>query len=167
MNKDVLEFWSSSPEELFTKLNSGNNGISEDEAKKRLEEYGSNSLGKKDELNSFMLFISQFKSPIIIILILAAVISVFVGDAANAGIIFVIILISGALSFWQERGANNAVSKLLEIVQIKCEVLRDGRSYEIPSKEVVPGDIVVLNAGDIIPGDCYFIEGKEIGRAHV
>src|SRR6266542_6066526 len=65
-----------------------------------------------------------------------------------------IVLVSGLLGFWQEHSATNAVAKLLAIVQIKASVLRDGGPQEIPVEEIVPGDIVILNAGDIVPGDC-------------
>ena len=77
-------------------------------------------------------------------------------------IILVIVLVSGLLGFWQERGAANAVEKLLAIVQIKATVLRNGASKEIPVEEIVPGDIVVLNAGDVIPGDCLILESKDL-----
>ena len=73
-------------------------------------------------------------------------------DATDAAIILAIILVSGLLGFWQERGATNAVEKLLALVQIKAAVLRDGNESEIPVEEIVPGDIVILNAGDVIPG---------------
>jgi len=80
----------------------------------------------------------------------------------NAGIILVIILISSLLGFWQERGAANAVKKLLAIVQTKATVLRDGNPKEIPVEKIVPGDIISLNAGDLIPGDAIVIESKDL-----
>jgi magnesium-transporting ATPase (P-type) len=80
----------------------------------------------------------------------------------DAGIILGIVLVSGLLSFWQERGANDAVEKLLAIVQVKATVLRDGKSVDIPVEEVVPGDIVLLTAGDVIPGDCLILESNEL-----
>ena len=64
--------------------------------------------------------------------------------------------------FWQEHGASDAVAKLLAIVQIKTSVLRDGSQQEIPVEDIVPGDIVILNAGDIVPGDCLLIESKDL-----
>lgn len=88
--------------------------------------------------------------------------SFFLHDPVNAGIILTIVLVSGLLGFWQERGAANAIEKLLSIVQIKAEVLRDGAMREIPVEEIVPGDIVILNAGDVIPGDCLIIESKDL-----
>jgi Mg2+-importing ATPase len=162
MDRDNSTFWSETSEELLKKLQSTCDGLNEVEAKARYIEYGANTLRKKDDTGIFLLFVSQFKSPIIIILILAAAISVFVGDRTNALIIFVIIFISGLLSFWQERGAKHAVEELLAIVQIKSTVLRDGKPVDIPTEDIVPGDVVNLNAGDIIPGDSYVLEEQDL-----
>ena len=80
----------------------------------------------------------------------------------NAIIIITIILISSLLGFWQERGAANAVEKLLAIVQTKATVFRDGTQKEIPVEEIVPGDVIILNAGDLIPGDSIIFESKDL-----
>jgi Mg2+-importing ATPase len=81
------------------------------------------------------------------------------GDTA---IILAIVLASGLLGFWQERGANHAVEQLLAIVQIKAAVLRDGKEVEVPVETIVPGDIVVLNAGDVVPGDCLLQTSRDL-----
>ncbi len=86
----------------------------------------------------------------------------FLHDPVDASIILTIVVISGLLGFWQEHGASNAVQKLLAMVQIKAAVLRDGNQQEIPVEEIVPGDIVILNAGDIVPGDCLLLESKDV-----
>ena len=86
----------------------------------------------------------------------------FLHDPADASIILIIVFISGLLGFWQEHSASNAVEKLLAIVQIKAAVIRDGNEQEIPVEEIVPGDIVILNAGDIVPGDCLLLESKDV-----
>jgi Mg2+-importing ATPase len=88
--------------------------------------------------------------------------SFFLHDPVNALIILTIVLVSGLLGYWQEHSAANAVEKLLAIVQIKASVLRDGGPHEIPVEEIVPGDIVILNAGDIVPGDCLVDESKDL-----
>ncbi len=80
----------------------------------------------------------------------------------NAVIILVIILVSSLLGFWQERGATNAVEKLLAVVQTKATVLRDGNQEEIPVEGIVPGDVVMLSAGDLIPGDSLVMESKDL-----
>ncbi|MCL4390497.1 MAG: magnesium-translocating P-type ATPase [Patescibacteria group bacterium] len=108
------------------------------------------------------LFLSQFKSPVIIILLLAAAVAFLVGDRADAGIITVIVGISGSLGFWQEKGARDAVVKLLRLVQVTATVVRNGQDKEVPVGKVVAGDIVKLTAGDIIPGDCQLISAKDL-----
>lgn len=108
------------------------------------------------------LFLSQFKSPISIILLAAAVLSWFLGDTTDAIIIFVIILVSGLLSFWQEKSASDAMQDLLAIVTVKSRVWRDGREIDLPTDQLVPGDVVSLGAGDLIPADGYLLESNEL-----
>ncbi len=162
MNSKLWTFWSLPADRVLTQVKSTPAGLSTQDAKQHLSEYGANSLKQKQKSNSLTLLLNQFKSPIILILIFAAVLSIFLKDAADAIIILAIVLISGFLGFWQERGATNAVEKLLALVQVKATVLRDGKSQEIPNEQVVPGDIVLLNAGDSIPGDCLILESKDL-----
>lgn len=143
-------------------MHSKTSGLSRQDAKQRLSEFGANSLKQKHKSSAWMLLLNQFKSPIILILIFAAVLSIFLKDPADAIIILTIVFISGLLGFWQEQGASNAVEKLLALVQVKATVLRDGQSQEIPNEEVVRGDIVLLSAGKNIPGDCLVLESKDL-----
>jgi Mg2+-importing ATPase len=136
--------------------------LTDDEARKRLEQYGANLLKPKKRSDALTLLLTQFKSPLILILIFAGALSFFLGDPVNAFIILAIILISSLLGFWQERGAANAVEKLLAIVQTKTTVLRDGNQKEIPAERIVPGDVIILNAGDLIPGDSIILESKDL-----
>ncbi len=152
------DFWSKSIETIYKELSTSSDGLTSAEAQKRLLKYGINSIKSKTETGTFRLFLSQFKSPIILILLFATVLSVYLGEIIDAAIIFIIVLFSGLLSFWQEYGANNAVQKLLELVQIKADVLRDSKEVEISIESVVPGDIAVLNAGDAVAGDCLIVE---------
>lgn len=158
----VESFWSKSAEEIFQGLRSGPEGLSSEEARERLLEHGMNTIKETKETSSFVLLLSQFNNPIILILLFATALSVYVGEVTDALIIFTIVVVSGFLSFWQQRGANNAVKKLLELVQIKAAVLRDQKEIEIDIREVVPGDIVILNAGDAVPGDCLIIESVSL-----
>ncbi|MFA6572108.1 MAG: HAD-IC family P-type ATPase, partial [Bacteroidota bacterium] len=162
MNQLTPAFWSISATDMLKNLESVKEGLTGNEAKKRLALYGANRLKPQKRSNVLALLISQFKSPIILILFFATGLSFFLHDAVDAFIILTIVLISGLLGFWQERGASNAVAKLLSIVQIKASVLRDGSSVEIPVEEIVPGDIVILNAGDIIPGDGLVLASKNL-----
>lgn len=162
MNQFPPAFWSISVSGMLQNLESKKEGLTSDEAQKRLELYGSNLLKPKKHSDAFTLLISQFKSPIILILFLATVLSFFLKDRVDAFIILLIVIVSGLLGFWQEHSASNAVEKLLSIVQIKASVMRDGIAKEIPVEKIVPGDIVVLNAGDIIPGDGLIQESKDL-----
>ncbi|MFH1148364.1 MAG: magnesium-translocating P-type ATPase [Pseudomonadota bacterium] len=162
MNQHPPAFWSLSASELLRQLQTAEQGLTNDEAGKRLARYGANLLKPPKRSDVFTLLVAQFKSPIILILCFATGLSFFLNDPVGAFIILAIVLISGLLGFWQERGATNAVEKLLAIVQIKAAVLRDGSPGEIPVEEIVPGDMVVLNAGDIVPGDCVLQESKDL-----
>jgi Mg2+-importing ATPase len=155
-------FWSLSPQQVLQRTNSTIAGLSGQDAKQRLSNSGANSLKRTHKSSDWILLLNQFKSPIILILIAAAVLSIFLQDALDAIIILTIVFISGLLGFWQERGASNAVEKLLALVQIKATVLRDGQPQDIPSEEIVPGDIVLLSAGKNIPGDCLVLESKDL-----
>ena len=162
MNQSPAAFWSISVTEMLQKLEAKKEGLTSDEVQKRLALYGSNLLKPKKRSDVFTLLISQFKSPIILILFVATGLSFFLHDKVDALIILLIVLASGMLGFWQEYGASNAVEKLLSIVQIKVSVMRDGIVKEVPQEQIVPGDIVVLDAGDIIPGDGLVQESKDL-----
>lgn len=162
MNHDLDAFWSISVSELFQNLQTTSHGLSSDEAKERFIRYGANLLKPKKRSDALTLLLSQFKSPIILILLFAAGLSLFLHDSTDALIILAIVIVSGLLGFWQEKGAADAIEKLLAIVQIKVTVLRDGIPKEVPSEEIVPGDIVILSAGAGIPGDCLIIESKDL-----
>lgn len=155
-------FWSVPATELLRQLRSTPEGLSGEEARQRLARYGANLLKPRKKSDPFTLLLSQFKSPIILILLFATGMSFFLHDPADASIILAIVLVSGLLGFWQERGAANAVEKLLAIVQIKTMAIRDEIPAEILLEQIVPGDVVVLNAGDVIPGDCLILDSRDL-----
>lgn len=162
MSQDLSNFWALSAEDVMKQLGTRPEGLTDTEARKRLKEHGSNLLRQKRESNDIVLLLSQFKSPIILLLVFAAILSIYLHQRIEAGLILAIIFISGFLGFWQERRAANAVARLLALVQIKANVLRGGKEIEVPIESIVPGDIVILNAGDIIPGDCRILESKDL-----
>jgi len=162
MSQSQTQFWSVSSLELLQQLQTTPQGLTSDEAQQRLLRYGSNLLKPRKKSDALTLLIAQFKSPIILILIFAAGLSLFLRNPIDATIILVIVLGSGFLGFWQERGAVNAVEKLLAVVQIKATVVRNGDSKEVPIDEIAPGDIVILNAGDVIPADSLILESKDL-----
>jgi Mg2+-importing ATPase len=155
-------FWNISPADLLTQLETRQEGLNSEEAKRRLVSFGANLLKPPKRSDAPALLLSQFKSPIILTLVFAAGLSFLLHDPVDAVIILLIVLISGFLGFWQERGAADAVEKLLAIVRIKTAVLRDGIQQEIPLEDVVPGEIVLLNAGNAIPADCLILESRDL-----
>ncbi|HEY5868922.1 MAG TPA: magnesium-translocating P-type ATPase [Candidatus Tectomicrobia bacterium] len=162
MHQLPVAFWSLSAPEMLQQLQTTQDGLTGAEAKQRLARYGSNLLKPHKRSDVLTLLLVQFKSPIILILVFATGLSFYLRDPVDAFIILTIVLVSGLLGFWQERSATNAVEKLLAIVQIKAAVLRDGGPKDIPVEEIVPGDIVILNAGDLVPGDCLVQESTDL-----
>ena len=156
------KYWGIPQSDLLTQLNAKMEGLSAEEAKERLAQYGANLLKPPKRSDTLALLIAQFKSPIILTLIFAAGLSAFLHDPADAIIIITIVLISGLLGFWQEKGAANALEKMLAIVKIKTSVLRDGSQCDIALEDVVPGDVVMLNAGDAIPADSLILESRDL-----
>ncbi len=163
MNEDEVQnsFWSISANSVLQRLESKISGLPEEEAKKRLKKYGPNTFKKEKHNSQVTIFLNQFKSPIIVILLFAASLSFGLHDKTDGAIILLIVFISGMLGFWHERGAANALRGLLSLVQVKVNVQRD-TDVLIPLEDVVPGDIVQLRAGDIIPGDCRIIESNDL-----
>ena len=155
-------FWNLSKQDALSDLSTTINGLSADEAKNRLKKYGPNAVKTSARTSAVLLFFMQFKSPVTLLLIAAALLSAALGDLPDALIILAIILISSLLGFWQERGAANAVIELLKMVQLRCMVLRDGQTVETPFQNVVPGDIVSLSAGNVIPGDALIMDSQDL-----
>jgi magnesium-transporting ATPase (P-type) len=162
MKEIAKAFWSVPSSELLQQLDTTPKGLMEEVANERLKEFGAIRLKPQERSKGLLLFLSQFKGPIIIILLLAAGLSFFLRDSTDALIILAIVLVSGLLGFWQEKGAANAIEKLLSIVQTKATVLRDGNPVEVSFEDVVPGDVVILSAGGSIPGDCMILESKDL-----
>ena len=162
INNSLEKFWSLTTSDALKYVSSTDKGLSNNEVKARLKKYGANTFKAQSRSSSFILFLVQFKNPITILLIAAALLSMGLGDFSDAFIILFIILVSSSLGFWQEKGAANAVAELLKMVQIKCRIVRDEKEIELPVENVVPGDIIVLSAGDVIPADCLLLESKEL-----
>lgn len=155
-------FWQLAPEEAFERLGSSAAGISSAEAEARRARFGSNTIERSRRAGALWLLVRQFESPIILILVVATVLAGILGDVTDTIIILAIIVLSGLLGFWQERGAAQAVAALLTVVRVKAEVLRDGTTVEVPIDALVPGDVVRLDAGDIVPGDGLVIESGRL-----
>jgi Mg2+-importing ATPase len=155
-------FWSIPAEQQLKLLAGTPQGLANKEANRRIKRYGANRLNSKKPMGNLGLFFAQFKSSIILILLFATGLSFFLHDRLDAAIILTIVLISGLLGFWQEKRAASAIEKLLEIVQIRVSVLRDGTATEVAAESLVPGDIILLKAGGIIPADCLILESANL-----
>ena len=162
MNEPDAAFWGVPAADVLRQLDATPQGLTSAAAQERLARFGPNVLQSRKRAGELVLLLGQFKSPLILILLFAAGLSFFLHDSADALIILAIVLASGVLGFWQERGAAHAVDALLTVVQTKATVLRDGAQREIPVAEVVPGDIVVLSAGKSVPGDSLVLESKDL-----
>ncbi len=162
VDNGLTTFWALPTTDILTRLNTHETGLSEDEAQKIRRTAGPNRIKPKDTSSTLGLFVSQFKSPISLLLIGAAVLSFFLSDVTDGVIILIIILISGVLSFWQERSASKAMQQLQGIVVAKTTVRRDGNDQELPDEQLVPGDLLTLRSGDLVPADCYLLTANEL-----
>ena len=149
-------------EAVFKIINSGPDGLSLNEARKRLSSNGLNVLAQEKPYSRLKVFISQFKSPLIYILLGAGLISFLVGDGIDTQVIIAAVLINVAIGFIQEDKANNALNKLKKIVEHRVSVRRGGKEIEILSEEVVPGDVLILKAGSVIPADARVFEDLDL-----
>ncbi|MGQ9555485.1 MAG: magnesium-translocating P-type ATPase [Anaerolineae bacterium] len=156
------QYWSVPPEQLLAALNTTADGLSAAEAGRRLLTYGRNTLKARRRMTALPLFLSQFTSPLILILLFATGVSILVKEWVDAIIILIIILGSGLLSFIQEYSANTATERLRARLTVKATVLRDGVPRPLPTDEVVPGDVVLLSAGSLVPADGIVLEEKDI-----
>jgi P-type Ca2+ transporter type 2C len=135
-----------------------NKGLNEQQIEKRLNEYSYNELKKEERVSTFVLFVNQFKNALIIILLIATVLSFMVGEAVDSIFILVIVIFCAVLGFIQEYRAERALDALKKMLSPTITVLRGGKEEEAPSKELVPGDILIIEAGDKIPADARLIE---------
>ncbi|MGZ8174068.1 MAG: magnesium-translocating P-type ATPase [Methylobacter sp.] len=137
-------------------------GLSNAEARSRLAKFGPNLFRDHKERPLWLQFISRFKNPLIILLLVASAISAFTGELTNFVIITVMVLFSVTLDFIQEHRAGKAAESLRKTVSVRARVIRDGNSMEVPVTEVVPGDLVVLSAGDMVPADGLVLEAGDL-----
>ncbi len=150
---------------VFAELGSSESGLSEGDAEKRLEEYGVNELSEAKRQSAWSMFLEQFKNVLVIILILAALVSVVIGlvegngeDIYEAAAILVVVVFITVVGFFQEYRAEKEILALKRMVSVEAAVLRSGEMRRIPSRCVVPGDVVFLEAGDRIPADARLFE---------
>ncbi|MBI3430087.1 MAG: magnesium-translocating P-type ATPase [Actinobacteria bacterium] len=135
-------------------------GLTSIEAKALLAQYGPNSIDTATQNSKIRLLLRQFKSPIILILFAATIVSIFVGEITDGVIILAIIIPSGLLGFWQENRAGKTMQTLMRRVQVYVEVVRDGAEIKLPIMEIVVGDLVLLRIGDLVPADLRVVKAE-------
>jgi len=157
------EFYKLSSEKLSLEFSTDTKiGLSEEEVKTRLRKYGLNKIGEEKGKTPVDILISQFKSVLILILIFAAIVSFFLGDAVESGAILFVVVLNALLGFVQEYKADQSLKALKELVSPLAKVIRDGKRKEIHQEEVIPGDIIILESGDKIPADLRIIESVKL-----
>ena len=159
---DIKTFWQYESQQIFDQLKSSPEGLSSAEASKRLKENTSHQKHRSQVIKDIFLFLNQFKSPLVLLLVAAVILAGFVGETSDVFIILFILLSTGILSFIQERHAGKAVEKLKSLIRTKVKVLRDKKEKEVYTEEIVPGDVLTLTAGDMIPADCFLIESNDL-----
>jgi Mg2+-importing ATPase len=158
-NQQVL---AAPPNQVLESLGSSTSGLTSEEATRRLEQYGPNAISGKRRISVVAQYLSHFKSPITLILLFAAVLSGILADVRDTIIIFIIVLTSVSLDFFQEYRAERSVEKLIKRVATTATVLRDSHKQEIGIAELVPGDIIFLSAGDVVPADSRILTSKDL-----
>lgn len=157
-----MDYYLLSEKEVFEELNTSEKGLSKKEAFERLEKYGRNKIERKRSFSVIKILFEQFKSFLILILIIAAIISFFMESKVDAIVILAIIILNAGIGFFQEYRANKAIEELKKMFVPVATVIRDGRTIRIESEKLVPGDILVLEAGDKVMADARIINSNDL-----
>lgn len=155
-------FWDVPLQQLLHDLQSSAQGLSSAEAQARLRQYGPNSLVHESRYALLGEFLRLFANPLVDILLIASVISYLLGDHVSSVIIIAIVLMSIVMNFYQVYQARHAVEALRSQVATTARVLRDGATQQLPVDALVPGDVITLNAGDLVPADCRLLDEKDL-----
>ncbi len=147
---------------VIEELGTAREGLSSVEASQRFEQYGPNEIEEKKKKTVFMMFLDQFKDFMIIVLLIAAVVSGLIGEISDTIAIIVIVILNAVIGFVQEYRAEKAIAALRQMAEPLASVLRGGQHEEINISQVVPGDIVILEAGSIVPADMRIIESAQL-----
>jgi P-type Mg2+ transporter len=156
------QFWAEPPERLLEKLGASPGGLTSGEASDRLARHGRNSLAERPAAGVVRLFLRQFSNPFVLVLVGAAGVAALVHEPVDSGLIVAILVGSALLTLSQEYRAGRAVQALRDLVVHRVPVIRDGVEADLPSEELVPGDIVLLSAGTMIPGDGVVLEARDL-----
>ena len=155
--------WHSLPvAEVFRELSSSTDGLSAQQAHERLAEYGPNELQAGQQVSAWRILLSQFKNVLLLILIIATGLSIATGHGTESVVIGVIVLFAVALGFYQEYRAERAMEALQQMAAPAATAIRDGEEEQLPARDLVPGDVILLKAGDKVPADCRLIEAPNL-----
>jgi Mg2+-importing ATPase len=160
--QDTADFTVMSTDDVLKKLDVTAKGLTEKEGEQRIDEYGYNEPAKKKELSGIVKFLQKFLDPLVIVLVIIGGFSLFFGEAISAILVLCMIILSVCLSFFQEYKSSREVEKLMEMVKTTATVYRNGKPKELNIREIVPGDIVDLFAGDMIPADLRILSSKDL-----
>jgi Ca2+-transporting ATPase len=151
-----------SVDEVLDKLKSTSDGLTTEEAQKRVTKYGKNELVEEEKPGPVKRFLGQFKDFLIILLIVAAVAAAFIGDTTDAAVILIVVVLNATVGFIQENRAEEAMAKLKDMSSAEAVVLRDGKKVKIPAAELTIGDVIVVEEGDKIPADIRIIKSYDL-----
>lgn len=156
-----VSFWNPPLATIQAELDAGPDGLSDESVRERINRFGPNTLRIHRERALILQFLARFRNPLVIVLLIASAISAFTGDVTGFLIIGTIVLMSVTLDFVQEHQTGQAAERLRQSVTVRVRVLRGGRAENLPMADLVPGDTVLLGAGDLVPADGRIMEAKD------
>src|SRR5450759_3470935 len=162
VSDQLLEKARADTETVLRELESRLDGLSEAEADSRLKQYGLNEIAREKRQSALMRLLSNVKNPLVLLLTALGVLSFLTGDLRATAVIFVMVVLGVVLRFFQEMRADNAAEKLKAMVSNTATLVRDGKEAEVPLKMLVPGDIIRLAAGDMVPADVRVLSAKDL-----
>ncbi|HEU0035606.1 MAG TPA: magnesium-translocating P-type ATPase [Kofleriaceae bacterium] len=157
-----MSYWTQAPAEVARSLGVGLDGLRSDDAARRLARFGPNEIRARRRTTRWHVVWRQIRSPLVLLLVFAAIASAITGQWIDAAIVGAILAASVGIGYHREYRAEAAIGALLERIQITAEVVRDGQPTTIPVRDVVPGDVIVLSAGSIVPADAILVEATEL-----
>ena len=157
-----MNWYQSTVKEIFEKLRASDSGLSDSEIKERLLQFGPNKFIEEEKTSRLKILIHQFTSPLIYILLIAGVVTIFLNEYIDSGVIFAVVILNAIIGYIQEYKAEESVRALKKMVVPKAKVLREGKEKEINSEELVPGDIVLLASGVRVPADLRLFKTIEL-----
>ncbi|OBQ52725.1 cation-translocating P-type ATPase [Halodesulfovibrio spirochaetisodalis] len=157
-----MQWYQKNEETIFTELDTNSAGLSREQVAERQAKYGDNVVGDEDAVNYLAILLHQLTSPLVVILLIAAAVTIMLGEFIDSGVIGAVVVLNGLIGFIQESKAEKSVRSLQKMVTPKALVMRDGKEMEVDSRTLQPGDIVMLFSGAMVPADIRLIEENEL-----